>query len=81
VRAGGTLVYCTCSLEPEEGEMRIAQFLKDNGDFVRSPVTPAELAGARQFINADGDLRTHPAMTIGGEPGLDGFFAARVVRR
>jgi hypothetical protein len=47
---------------------------------VRSPITPAELAGERQFINGEGDLRTHPAMTIGGEPGLDGFFVARLLR-
>jgi 16S rRNA (cytosine967-C5)-methyltransferase len=81
MRESGMIVYCTCSLEPEEGEMRVARFLEDNRGFARLPVTPAELAGARQFINADGDLRTHPAMTIGGEPGFDGFFAARVVRR
>jgi 16S rRNA (cytosine967-C5)-methyltransferase len=81
VRAGGMLVYCTCSLEPEEGETRIPRFLDDNGGFARSPITPAELAGEKQFINGEGDLRTHPAMTIGGEPGLDGFFAARLVRR
>jgi 16S rRNA (cytosine967-C5)-methyltransferase len=80
VREGGMLVYCTCSLEPEEGERRIARFLKDNGGYMRLPITPAELAGERQLINGEGDLRTHPAMTIGGEPGLDGFFAARLVR-
>jgi len=80
VREGGMLVYCTCSLEPEEGEMRVARFLEDNSNFTRSPITPAELAGEKQFINAEGDLRTHPAMTTGGEPGLDGFFAARLLR-
>jgi 16S rRNA (cytosine967-C5)-methyltransferase len=52
----------------------------DNPGFARSPITPAELAGERQFINGPGDLRTHPAMAIGGEPGLDEFFAARLVR-
>jgi len=40
-----------------------------------------EARSQKQFINHDGDLRTHPAMTIGGEPGLDGFFAARLVHR
>ena len=61
--------------------MRIAHFVHDNPGFARSPITQDELAGQKQFINGEGDLRTHPAMTIGGEPGLEGFFAARLVRR
>ena len=32
---GGTLVYSTCSLEPEEGETLIASWLGDNAEFER----------------------------------------------
>ena len=81
VRKGGTLIYCTCSLEPEEGEDRLARFLESNREFSRSPITPAELSGQSQFIDENGDLRTHPAKAIGPASGLDGFFAARLVRR
>ena len=44
------------------------------------PITPAELSGQSQFIDENGDLRTHPAKAIGPASGLDGFFAARLVR-
>src|SRR5690606_1415714 len=33
VAPGGTLVYCVCSLEPEEGEQQIARFLETNTSF------------------------------------------------
>jgi 16S rRNA (cytosine967-C5)-methyltransferase len=80
VGKGGTLVYCTCSLEPEEGEEQARRFLGERREFARGPIAPPELSGESQFINNDGDLRTHPAMTIGSGQGLDGFFAARFVR-
>ncbi|MDB5641666.1 MAG: Sun protein, partial [Hyphomicrobiales bacterium] len=38
--SGGRLVYCTCSLEPEEGEMQIAALLRRNPDLVRAPIRP-----------------------------------------
>jgi 16S rRNA (cytosine967-C5)-methyltransferase len=75
VRPGGELVYCTCSLEREEGEDRITAFLESRGDYRRDPVTTEEVDGHRALLNAKGDLRTLP------HHGLDGFFAARLVRR
>ena len=36
----GTLVYCTCSLLPEENEMVIEDFLKREQDFSLVPQTP-----------------------------------------
>ena len=75
VKSGGTLVYCVCSLEPEEGP---AHFETEIDGFARVPVTPDEIAGQEDFISGWGDLRILPAMRIGGEAGLDGFFAARL---
>ena len=45
----------------------------------REPLARGEIPGADDFITADGDLRTLPAHwpEIGG---LDGFYAARLVR-
>lgn len=82
-RPGGRIVYCTCSLEPEEGETQIAQFLRRNPEFRRDPVTPADGVPA-EFIGADGDLRTLPSFWPDADPrlsGVDGFFAARLVRQ
>jgi 16S rRNA (cytosine967-C5)-methyltransferase len=80
VKPGGRLIYCTCSLEPEEGEEQVERFLKNHGDYGRAPVTPDEVAGEAHFITATGDLRTLPSMNIGADQGLDGFYAARLAR-
>ncbi len=74
VRPGGRLVYCTCSLEPEEGEAQIAAFLAREPRFTRDPVRPEEVGGRGELIDGNGDLRTLPSH------GLDGFFASRLVR-
>lgn len=76
---GGTLVYCTCSLEPEEGPRQIEAFLASHPDFLRKPVLPSELGGEANFITTQGDLRTLPGYWA-GKGGLDGFFAARLVK-
>ena len=84
VRPGGRLVYCTCSLEPEEGEAQVATFLARNPGFERIPVRAEELGGLSEPIDASGDLRTLPSHLGGEAPemrgGLDGFFATRLRR-
>jgi 16S rRNA (cytosine967-C5)-methyltransferase len=77
---GGTLVYCTCSLEPEEGKMQIEAFLAAHTEFMRRPVVAADIGGFEQAITGDGDLRTLPCH-MAEEGGLDGFYAARLARR
>jgi len=83
-RPGGTIVYCTCSLEPEEGEAQIAALLRRNPDVRRIPISPAEVGGLDECLNPLGELRALPCHLQGPEPrlsGLDGFFAARLERR
>jgi 16S rRNA (cytosine967-C5)-methyltransferase len=83
VRPGGHLVYCTCSLEPEEGEAQIAAFLARDPRFVRVPVRAEDVGGDTALIDAHGDLRTlpcHGADVPGVRGGLDGFFASRLHR-
>jgi 16S rRNA (cytosine967-C5)-methyltransferase len=83
-RPGGRLVYCTCSIEPEEGERQVEAFLGRNGDFARSAVRPEEVGGLAEAVTAAGDLRTlpfHLSDAPEGRTGLDGFFAARLLRR
>ena len=80
LKPGGTLVYCVCSLQPEEGPQQIAAFLKANQNFRRQPVTPAEIGGLADLINRDGDLRTLP-FHLAEQGGMDGFFAARLVKQ
>jgi 16S rRNA (cytosine967-C5)-methyltransferase len=80
VRPGGTLVYCTCSLEPEEGEQQIARLLSTHPEMARRPVEPGEIGGLNEAITKDGDVRTLPCHW-GEQGGMDGFFAARLVRK
>jgi 16S rRNA (cytosine967-C5)-methyltransferase len=82
-RPGGTIVYCVCSLEPEEGEAQVAALLARSAGIRRQPVTAGEVAGHDEFVSPDGDLRTLPCHLPHREmrmAGLDGFYAARLVR-
>ena len=82
-KPGGTLVYCTCSLEPEECEVQISALVLRHPGLVRRPVAASELAGQEAFITVAGDLRTLPCHRPDPDPrmaGLDGFYAARLER-
>lgn len=66
IRAGGRLLYSTCSLEVEENEAVVGRFLERDRRFrVARPEAPAQL------ITDEGFVRTYPH-----RHGLDGFFAA-----
>jgi 16S rRNA (cytosine967-C5)-methyltransferase len=77
VAAGGRLVYCVCSLEPEEGEAQIGAFLARRTDFRLVPVGPGEGGAPESAATPAGYLRILPHQAAGG---LDGFFAARLIR-
>jgi 16S rRNA (cytosine967-C5)-methyltransferase len=82
-KKGGTLVYCTCSLEPEEGKDIVAGLLARESSFHRAPLGCDEIPGSGGLIDADGDLRTLPCHFPNPDSrlaGLDGFYAARLVR-
>jgi 16S rRNA (cytosine967-C5)-methyltransferase len=83
LRPGGMLVYCTCSLEPEEGEQAISALLSSETGIGRVPIEASEVAGLQEIITAAGDLRTLPCHLPHPDPrlgGLDGFYAARLVK-
>ncbi|GGH33023.1 MFS transporter [Alsobacter metallidurans] len=82
LRPGGRLVYCVCSLEFEEGERQVQMFLARHLDFKRAPIT-ADETGIPEAVSDAGDLRTLPFMLPNDEPrlsGLDGFYAARLMK-
>lgn len=75
LKPGAPLVYAVCSLEPEEGPGAVAGALQRGWRREEFPEVP----GAAPFVTPEGDLRTLPSHwpEMGG---MDGFFAARLVR-
>jgi 16S rRNA (cytosine967-C5)-methyltransferase len=81
LRPGGILVFCTCSLEPEEAQDVVADLLAGEAGVHRVPIAPSEVFGCALFISKDGDLRTLPCYCPDSDSrlaGLDGFYAARL---
>jgi len=85
LKPGGTMVYCTCSLQAEEGELQ-AEWIMDNFERLKpDPVSASQLDGLSQAVTKQGFVRTHPGLDVrqnGGEEfagpaTLDGFFIAR----
>ncbi len=76
---GGILVYCTCSLEPQEGRQQIERLLANGAPVRRVPLEASEIGGLEECISAEGDLRTLPCH-LADRDGIDGFFAARLMR-
>lgn len=78
-KPGGLIVFCVCSLQPEEGEKQIAAALARHETLTREPVRADEI-GNLPAIDRHGDVRTLPSM-LADKGGIDGFFAARLRRR
>ena len=75
---GGTLVFCTCSLLPVEGEHQITAALKRHPDLRAAPVDPAAFGLPPEAASAHG-LRLLPDLwaDLGG---MDGFYMAALTR-
>lgn len=79
VKPGGVLIYCTCSLQPEEGERQIDALLGGGATVERMPVEAGEVGGLAEIVNGRGEVRTLPGQ-FADRGGMDGFFIARLRR-
>jgi 16S rRNA (cytosine967-C5)-methyltransferase len=70
VRVGGRFLYSTCSIEKDENEAVVSDFLKNNRTFAR-----AKLEAAASLITEDGAARTWPH-----RDDVEGFFVAAFER-
>lgn len=78
VKPGGLLVYSVCSLEKEEGEAQLADFLAADHEFSIAPIASGEGGSPVASLTPQGWLRILPHHLDGG---IDGFFIARLRRR
>ncbi len=77
VKSGGTLIYCTCSLQKSEGEGQVETFLSTHPEFSRAPITAEEVGGIDTLITPEGDIRVLP-FHLAPHGGMDGFYVARL---
>ena len=74
LKPGGRLVYCVCSLEPEEGEGQVAAFLRRTPGVTLDPIAAGQCGAPAASVRPDGTLRILPHHLPGG---TDGFYVAR----
>ncbi|WP_170360703.1 RsmB/NOP family class I SAM-dependent RNA methyltransferase [Ruegeria arenilitoris] len=75
LKPGGRLVYCTCSLLPDEGEVQIEEALEQYPD-MSIDRTALDVTGVDQsWITEEGGLRLRPDYWA-DRGGMDGFYIA-----
>lgn len=73
LKDGGVLVYSTCTLEPEETQEIVLEFLRENRGFQIDKPAGAIL---QPFVTKEGFCISFPY-----KHGLDGVFAARLIKK
>ena len=77
LKEGGTLLYCTCSLEKEEGEHQIENFIKRKKNSLLDKINNNEIDKKLNVSGQNKWLRIFPN-SLNYEGGNDGFFIARI---
>lgn len=72
LKPGGILVYSTCTLNPEENQNLVNEFLQENKDFEKVELSSKYL----KFADGEGNLQTLPY-----RDGKNGFFIAKLRKR
>jgi 16S rRNA (cytosine967-C5)-methyltransferase len=75
LKPGGRLVYCTCSLLPDEGECQVEEALRRHQNLqIDQAAMNVEFIDL-QMRSDEGGMRLTPDM-LGDKGGLDGFYIA-----
>ncbi|SHH42317.1 RsmB/NOP family class I SAM-dependent RNA methyltransferase [Cognatishimia maritima] len=79
LKPGGRLVYCTCSLLPDEGECQVEDALTRHTN-VKADVDALRIPGVEEdWITEEGGLRLRPDYWA-DKGGMDGFYIACLVK-
>ena len=77
VKPGGALIYSTCSLEPEENEGQIQEFLRHNADWkIADDFSLLTAETIARVATSAGFIQTFPH-----RHDCDGMFAAKLIRQ
>lgn len=75
LKPGGRLVFCTCSLLPDEGEVQVDEALERHGDMTVDPAALNVPGVDTAWISSEGGLRLRPDYWA-ERGGMDGFYIA-----
>ena len=78
VKPGGKVIFCTCSLQPEEGPEIIEKILRKHSSVHLEAIRSEEIGGLDELILGEGTIRCLPYHLI-EKGGMDGFFIARLI--
>ncbi len=73
VKKGGTLIYSTCTIEPEENINIVKQFLENNSNF---ELVNLNNKFDKSLLDENGCIQTLPH-----KHGIDGAFVAKLIRK
>jgi len=76
VKKGGILVYSTCSINPEENELQIKEFLSKNKDFSLSENVITDEYGKYLNIASKGEIKLYSQYFTG-----DGFYICKMLKK
>lgn len=83
LKVGGVLVYSVCSVCKQEGELQIAEFLREHSEFKRIKISEEEISAYGKWpdkiINENGEIRTLPYY-LKSQNGMDSFFICKLQR-
>jgi len=77
VKPGGSILYCTCSLQKQEGEDRVNKFLSKHENVALEPIRHDDVPGLPEQAISGGMLQILPHF-LASDGGVDGFFAAKI---
>ena len=83
LKVGGVLIYSVCSICKQEGELQIAEFLREHSEFERIKISEEEISEYGKWpdkiINENGEIRTLPYY-LKSQNGMDSFFICKLKR-
>ena len=77
LKPGGTLIFCTCSLIPDEGEVQIEEALERHPNLTVDTPLPEGIPA--EWKSSEGGIRLRPDYWA-ERGGMDGFYMARLTK-